>query len=103
MNIKIYWYSLAYIFGFIFCIYYSKFLINKKLLNLKIEFIDDFITWSILAILVGGRLGYVIFYNFEFYFNNPFEILKSGKEACHFMVVYWNIKFDVYLFKIKKN
>ncbi len=84
MNIKIYWYSLAYIFGFIFCIYYSKFLINNKLLNLKIEIVDDFVTWSILAILVGGRLGYVIFYNFELYFNNPLEILKIWKGGMSF-------------------
>ena len=84
MNIKIYWYSLAYIFGFIFCIYYSKFLINSKLLNLKIEIVDDFVTWSILAILVGGRLGYVIFYNFELYFNNPLEILKIWKGGMSF-------------------
>ena len=84
MNIKVYWYSLAYIFGFIFCIYYSKYLINKKLLNLKIDIIDDFITWSILAILIGGRLGYVIFYNFELYFHNPFEIVKIWKGGMSF-------------------
>ena len=68
-SLKIYWYSLAYVFGFIFCNYYSKYLVKKKLLNLELSIIDDFITWLIIAVLIGGRLGYVVFYNFDFYFR----------------------------------
>ena len=41
-SLKIHWYSLAYIFGFIFCNYYSKYLIKQKLLNLELSIIDDF-------------------------------------------------------------
>ena len=36
LGLKIYWYSLAYLFGFIFGIYYSKFLVNKGIENLKL-------------------------------------------------------------------
>ena len=70
-SFKIYWYSLAYVVGFIFCIYYSKYLVKKKLLNLTLSTIDDVITWLIIAVLIGGRLGYVVFYNLEFYLENP--------------------------------
>tara|TARA_Y100000022_G_C13254747_1_gene379105 strand:- start:717 stop:1490 length:774 start_codon:yes stop_codon:yes gene_type:complete len=83
-SLKIYWYSLAYIFGFIFCNYYSKYLIKKKLLNLNLLIIDDFITWLIVSILLGGRLGYVIFYNFDFYFSNPVEIFKIWQGGMSF-------------------
>ena len=43
---------------------------------------DDLITYLIFAIIIGGRAGYIIFYNPEFYFYNPQEILKFGKVVC---------------------
>ena len=83
-SLKIYWYSLAYVFGFIFCNYYSKYLVKKKLLKLALPIIDDFITWLIVAVLIGGRLGYVIFYNLDFYFKNPVEIFKIWQGGMSF-------------------
>ena len=83
-SLKIYWYSLAYIFGFIFYNYYSKFLIKKKLLNLELSIIDDLVTWLIVSVLLGGRLGYVIFYNYDFYFSYPIEIFKIWKGGMSF-------------------
>ena len=83
-SLKIYWYSLAYVFGFIFCIYYSKYLVKKKLLNLTTSTIDDFITWLIIAVLIGGRLGYVVFYNLDFYLENPVEIFKIWQGGMSF-------------------
>ena len=67
------WYSLAYIAGiFIGWVYCKKKLIkDQKILDL----FDDFITYAILGIIVGGRIGYVLFYNFEYFFYNPIEIL----------------------------
>ena len=64
-SLEIRWYSLAYIMGILLgWLYCKKKLINdKNLLNL----FDDFITYLILGIILGGRLGYAIFYNFEYY------------------------------------
>ena len=72
-SFEIRWYSLAYIFGIIFgWLYCKKKLIkDEKVLNL----FDDLITYLIIGIILGGRLGYVIFYNLEYYLNNFFEIL----------------------------
>tara|TARA_A100000164_G_C21824489_1_gene732135 strand:- start:397 stop:1173 length:777 start_codon:yes stop_codon:yes gene_type:complete len=66
------WYSLAYIFGIIIgWILAKKFFIkNDKI----IEKFDDYITFLIIGIIVGGRLGYVIFYNLDYYINNILEI-----------------------------
>ncbi len=83
-SLKIYWYSLAYIFGFLFCLHYSKFLIRKKILKVNHEILENFITWSILAVLLGGRIGYVIFYNIEFYLEFPSEIIKVWKGGMSF-------------------
>ncbi|MDB2527308.1 prolipoprotein diacylglyceryl transferase [Candidatus Pelagibacter bacterium] len=67
------WYSLAYIAGILIGWVYCK----KKLIKDQkiLDLFDDFITYAILGIIVGGRIGYVIFYNFEYFFNNPIEIL----------------------------
>ena len=66
------WYSLAYIFGIIIGWVLAKkfFIKNDEIL----EKFDDYITYLIIGVIVGGRLGYVIFYNFEYYINNILEI-----------------------------
>jgi len=67
------WYSLAYIAGILIGWVYCK----KKLIKDQkiLDLFDDFITYAILGIIVGGRIGYVLFYNFEYFLNNPIEIL----------------------------
>ena len=81
-TLEIRWYSLAYIIGILF-----GWILSKKVfisdLNLKDKF-DDFITFLILGIIIGGRLGYVFFYNFEYYFNNPADILKIWQGGMSF-------------------
>ena len=83
-GINIYWYSLSYLFGFIFFIHYSKYLIKKKFFHLELKLIDNFLGHAILGVILGGRLGYVFFYNFDFYLQNPFEIVKIWKGGMSF-------------------
>ena len=81
-SFEIRWYSLAYIFGIIFgWLYCKKNLIkNKKLLNL----FDDLITYLIIGIILGGRLGYIIFYNLKYYLDNFSEILMIWNGGMSF-------------------
>ncbi|MFL1780391.1 Prolipoprotein diacylglyceryl transferase [Candidatus Hepatincolaceae symbiont of Richtersius coronifer] len=84
--LEIRWYSLAYIFGAIFALLYIKWL-NSKILLIKDKnnFFDDLLFYIIMGILVGGRLGYVIFYGFPYYLANPFKIffLWEGGMSFH--------------------
>ena len=76
------WYSMAYIFGILAgWIVAKKFFIKNK--ELKKKF-DDFITFLILGVIIGGRLGYVIFYNFDYYINNILEIFKVWQGGMSF-------------------
>ena len=78
LSLEIRWYSLAYIIGILF-----GWIIAKKIFikNLDInEKFDDYISYLIIGIIVGGRLGYVLFYNFSYYLNNFSEILKISKK-----------------------
>ncbi len=80
-SIEIRWYSLAYIFGILIGWFLAKkFFVSKKIHN---KF-DDYITFIIVGLLLGGRLGYVLFYNFDFYFNNPLEIIKLWQGGMSF-------------------
>ncbi|MFV9875186.1 MAG: prolipoprotein diacylglyceryl transferase [Rickettsiales endosymbiont of Dermacentor nuttalli] len=73
--ISIRWYSLAYIAGILLGIAYIKRLDSKtKIFNKTM--LDDIIVWIVFGIIIGGRLGYVLFYDFQNYFHHPIEILK---------------------------
>ena len=82
MSIEIRWYSLAYIFGILF-----GWILSKKIFisdeELKEKF-DDYITYIIIGIILGGRFGYVIFYNFNYYINNLGDIFKIWQGGMSF-------------------
>ncbi len=83
------WYSLAYLVGIIFGWWYGKkiiFLINKKSRNnFETNLFDDYITYIIISIILGGRLGYVLFYNLNYFLSNPLEIffIWNGGMSFH--------------------
>ena len=81
-SIEIRWYSLAYIIGILLgWILSKKIFISNAKLNEKF---DDYITYLILGLIIGGRLGYVLFYNFNFYLNNLFDIFKIWQGGMSF-------------------
>jgi phosphatidylglycerol:prolipoprotein diacylglycerol transferase len=81
-SIEIRWYSLAYIFGILIgWLYCKKILIKDKNIS---KLFDDLISYLIIGIILGGRLGYVIFYNLEYFSNNPIEILMIWQGGMSF-------------------
>jgi len=81
-SFEIRWYSLAYIIGILFgWIVGKRFFITNPVLK---QTFDDFITYSILAILLGGRLGYVLLYNPKYYFYNFLDIFKIWEGGMSF-------------------
>ncbi len=101
------WYSLAYIFGILIGWWLGKRIITKKFKNLNLNFdikeFDNLITYIIIAILLGGRLGYVLFYNFGYYLSNPFDILKIWEGGMSFHGALIGIILGTYWFAKKKN
>ena len=80
-SLQIRWYSLAYIIGILIGWYLAKKYFASK--NIRDRF-DDYVTYVIVGLILGGRLGYVFFYNFEYYFNNFFEIFKVWQGGMSF-------------------
>ena len=72
--LQIRWYSLMYLIGFICSYLLVKFQIKKKKLPIKKQAVDDVYFYLFLGLLIGARLGYVLFYNFSEYLRDPLEI-----------------------------
>lgn len=73
--IEIRYYSLAYIFGAIITYYIMRHLIRLKGLSFKKNQLLDLVVYALLGAVIGGRLGYVLFYNLFYYIKSPMEIL----------------------------
>ena len=100
-SFEIRWYSLAYIFGIILgWIYCKKFLIRDN--KIAILF-DDLISYLIIGIIIGGRLGYIIFYNLNYYSENIFEIFMIWKGGMSFHGGVIGVVIATYYFSKKNN
>lgn len=85
LGFPIRWYALAYIIGFILAFYYIKYILRNSTNN-KLSYIqlDDLFSYMILGIILGGRIGYTLFYNFNYYINNPIAIFKLWEGGMSF-------------------
>ncbi len=84
------WYSLAYLFGIGLGIIYGRFLLKRASLWYKTnppftpdQFID-FAVWAVLGAIIGGRLGYVVFYDPLYFIANPMDIFKTWMGGMSF-------------------
>ncbi len=77
-GLDIRWYALAYVVSFIVIFWLLARLMRNRDsgLNLDKKQYDDFITYIILGVVIGGRLGYVLFYNLPFFISHPLEIIQ---------------------------
>ena len=81
LSFEVRWYSLSYIMGILLGWYLAKkFFVIK---NIKDKF-DDYVTYLIIGLIVGGRIGYVLIYNFNFYSNNLLDIFKVWQGGMSF-------------------
>ena len=101
------WYSLAYIFGILIGWWLGKKIISQKIEEINFQFnfreFDDLITYLIISIIIGGRFGYVLFYNPSYYILNPFEIFKIWEGGMSFHGALIGIIIGTFLFASKKK
>lgn len=85
--VAIRWYALAYLTGFLLGWAYSLYLarLNTQGVRPGKQDIDDFLPWAVMGVILGGRLGYVLFYQPGYYLSNPLSILQvwEGGMAFH--------------------
>ncbi len=105
--LQIRWYSLAYIIGILAGWFYGKVIIKKIIFHndhsTYSKSFDDLIGYIIIGVIIGGRLGYVIFYDPLFYINNIFEIFKLWKGGMSFHGGLIGVVVTIYIFSKIKN
>ena len=106
--IVIRWYALAYIVGIVLGWVYARSLIKKERLwggevPITLPQLDDFILWVTIGIIVGGRTGYVLFYNLPFFIAHPSEILELLKGGMSFHGGFLGCVAAVMLFARRNN
>ena len=105
---QIRWYSIAYIFGIVLGWIFARKIIQKmtntqnNFVPIKKKDFDDIIIYLILGIIIGGRLGYVLFYNIDYYGQNLIEILKLWQGGMSFHGGALGIIIATFIFS-KKN
>jgi phosphatidylglycerol---prolipoprotein diacylglyceryl transferase len=88
--LAIHWYGIAYIVGILFAFYYAKRLVTASrlwaggALPMKPEDLDDFLVWAAVGVVVGGRVGYILFYDFARYLANPLDMFAVWQGGMSF-------------------
>ena len=101
MSFEVRWYSLAYILGIVVgWILCKKIFIKNSDISEKF---DDYITYLIIGIILGGRIGYVLFYNFSYYLDNIFDIFKIWQGGMSFHGGLLGVIASSYIFAKKNN
>ena len=101
--VDIRWYSLAYIFTFIIGSFIIKKL-NKIIYNyLSEKQIDNFFIWAVIGVIIGGRIGYVLFYQTNLLYLEPLYVLKIWNEGMSFHGGLMGMIISIYLFSVKNN
>ena len=102
--VEIRWYALAYVVGLMGAIWYAKRLVSNEALWLEAKphtspmQLDDLLLWSTLGVLLGGRLGYVLFYNPVYFLHNPSEILQIWNGGMSFHGGFLGVVVACYLY-----
>ena len=78
------WYALSYIAGLVLAWRYCRWLSKQPPKHLKPEAYDDFLLWATIGVVLGGRLGYVLFYQPGFFLENPGKILAIWQGGMSF-------------------
>ena len=82
--IEIRWYALAYIVGLLIGWRYCMALADRRPKLVERRDVDDFLVWATLGVVLGGRIGYVLFYNLPFYWDHPLQALYVWRGGMSF-------------------
>ena len=99
--IQIRWYGIAYVLGFLLGIYLIKQINQNYQKRMQNKQIDDFFIWSVIGVILGGRIGYVLFYQTATILTDPMNILFIWKGGMSFHGGLIGIIISIFLFSKK--
>ena len=97
--LPVHWYGLMYLLAFILVIVMGRRRIHTQpWLDWTEKDLDDVLTYGVLGVVLGGRLGYVLFYQPDFYFAHPADIVKLWDGGMSFHGGFLGVAFALWLF-----
>jgi phosphatidylglycerol:prolipoprotein diacylglycerol transferase len=107
--LAVHWYGIGYIVGILFAWWYAKRLVtNTRLwpdgvLPMKPIDLDDFIVWAAVGVVLGGRTGYVLFYDLKRYIDHPLDTFAIWQGGMSFHGGLLGVILAMTLFSIKRG
>lgn len=87
--VKVHWYGLMYLIGFAGAWWLGNRMARRPGSGWNKDQVADVIFYGALGVVLGGRIGYILFYNFDHFLADPIIICVSGKAACPIMAACW--------------
>ena len=98
------WYGLMYVVGFIAFVVLGKLRVRRGLSNGVTEAgVDDLLLYAVLGVILGGRLGYVIFYKPAYYLVHPLEVLQIWAGGMSFHGGFLGVLVAIWIFCARRN
>lgn len=85
--VSLHWYGLMYLVGFVFAMWLATRRANRPGSGWSKNEVENLLYAGFLGVFLGGRLGYVLFYNFPLFLNDPLYLSAYGMGACPSTVV----------------
>ena len=102
-SISIHWYGIMYVVSFLIIDYMLKQDVKKGNISFSIEIVEHLLVFCLVTLLIGGRLGYVLFYDLSFYMANPVKIFFLWEGGMSFHGGLIGAIFGFYYFSKKEN
>ena len=99
--IDIHWYGVMYLFAFAACWYALRHRARKPGSGWNAEMVSDLLFYVALGVVLGGRVGYILFYNFPAFIDNPLVLFKVWQGGMSFHGGLLGVTLAMYLFARK--
>ncbi len=96
--VAIHWYAISYLVAFALFIWLGRYRIKRGWSIFSRDQLDDLLTYGILGVVLGGRLGYVLFYQPAYFMANPLDIFKVWQGGMSFHGGFLGVLFAMWLF-----
>lgn len=98
------WYGLMYVIGFVAFIMLGKLRVRRGLGNgMLASEVDDMLIYGVLGVILGGRIGYVLFYKPAYYLSHPAEILQIWAGGMSFHGGFIGVMLGIFIFCLVKK
>ncbi len=101
--LSIHWYGLMYLIGFAGAWYLAMYRVKTTSTAIKPQHISDLIFYSAMGVVLGGRVGYVLFYNFDYFLQDPLWLLAIWQGGMSFHGGLLGVILSLYLYAKKLN